>query len=111
MQQGYVHVYTGNGKGKTTAAIGLAIRSLGAGFAVYLGQFIKGMKYSEIVMLEKLSEELGSSRLEVHQYGRGCFIRREPTEEDKSLHRKGLARRLQRWCQGGFSWSFSMKSM
>ncbi len=102
MQQGYVHVYTGNGKGKTTAAIGLAIRSLGAGFAVYLGQFIKGMKYSEIVMLEKLSEELGSSRLEVHQYGRGCFIRREPTEEDKKLAQEGLGQALAAMVSGRF---------
>lgn len=90
MKQGYVQVYTGNGKGKTTAAIGLAIRALGAGFSVYIGQFIKGMKYSEIVMLEKLSTELGLSRLQVQQYGRGCFIRREPTEEDKRLAREGL---------------------
>ena len=48
MDKGYVHVYTGNGKGKTTAAIGLCVRALGAGLSVYIGQFIKGMRYSEI---------------------------------------------------------------
>lgn len=102
MKQGYVQVYTGNGKGKTTAAIGLAIRSLGAGFSVYLGQFIKGMKYSEIVMFKKLSEELGKSRLELHQYGRGCFIRREPTEEDKKLAQEGLSQALAAMVSGRF---------
>ena len=44
--KGYVHVYTGNGKGKTTAAIGLAIRAAGAGMRVYIAQFVKGMHYS-----------------------------------------------------------------
>jgi len=42
-----IQVYTGNGKGKTTAAIGLAIRSLGAGHKVYLMQFMKSLSYSE----------------------------------------------------------------
>ncbi|MDI3547396.1 MAG: cob(I)alamin adenosyltransferase [Halanaerobiales bacterium] len=46
--QGMLQVYTGNGKGKTTAAIGLAIRAAGAGFKVFIGQFIKGMTYSEL---------------------------------------------------------------
>ena len=53
MKEGYVQVYTGDGKGKTTAALGLALRALGAGLSVYIGQFIKGMKYSEIAALEK----------------------------------------------------------
>lgn len=45
--KGYVHVYTGNGKGKTTAAFGLALRALCAGKGVYVGQFVKSMKYNE----------------------------------------------------------------
>jgi cob(I)alamin adenosyltransferase len=46
--QGFVQVYTGNGKGKTTAAIGLAIRAAGAGLKVFIGQFIKTGDFSEI---------------------------------------------------------------
>ncbi|MDD3689629.1 MAG: cob(I)yrinic acid a,c-diamide adenosyltransferase, partial [Synergistaceae bacterium] len=45
--RGYVHVYTGNGKGKTTAALGLVLRASGAGFSVYVGQFLKRAEYSE----------------------------------------------------------------
>ncbi len=44
---GYIHVYTGNGKGKTTAAFGLAVRALCAGKNVYVGQFVKSMRYKK----------------------------------------------------------------
>ena len=47
MERGYIHIYTGNGKGKTTAAFGLAVRALCAGKKVYVGQFVKSMKYHE----------------------------------------------------------------
>ena len=46
--KGFVHVYTGNGKGKTTAAFGLALRAAGAGKSVFIAQFVKGQEYSEI---------------------------------------------------------------
>jgi cob(I)alamin adenosyltransferase len=92
MDAGYFQVYTGNGKGKTTAAIGLAIRALGAGMSVYIGQFIKGMRYSEIATLESLAATLGPGRLVVEQYGRGCFILRDPDKADIDLASDGLAR-------------------
>lgn len=83
---GYVHVYTGNGKGKTTAALGLALRAICAGKKIYIGQFIKGMHYSELDAVKYLPN------LVIEQYGRGCFIRGKPTEEDIKLARNGLKR-------------------
>jgi cob(I)alamin adenosyltransferase len=47
----FVHLYTGNGKGKTTAAIGLAIRAAGHGMKTYIGQFMKGQLYGELTEL------------------------------------------------------------
>jgi cob(I)alamin adenosyltransferase len=84
MEQGYVQVYTGNGKGKTTAALGLVIRALGAGRSVAVVQFIKSMEYHELRILRDL-------RVPVHQFGRGCFIRGEPAPEDRELAARGLA--------------------
>ena len=82
--QGMVHVYTGKGKGKTTAAFGLAIRAVGAGKNVYIAQFVKGMKYSELKSLKKIE------RIEIKQYGLNCFIKGKAEEEDINAARKGL---------------------
>ncbi|MDW7667232.1 MAG: cob(I)yrinic acid a,c-diamide adenosyltransferase [Bacillota bacterium] len=82
--RGYVHVYTGNGKGKTTAAFGLAVRALCAGKKVYIGQFVKDMKYSET----KLTEYFDS--LTIEQLGKGCFVFEDPKEEDIIAAKKGL---------------------
>ncbi|MBU0926687.1 MAG: cob(I)yrinic acid a,c-diamide adenosyltransferase [Spirochaetes bacterium] len=102
MESGYLQVYTGNGKGKTTAAIGLCVRALGAGLDVYIGQFIKGMRYSEIAALEALSSALGPGRLVVEQYGRGCFIFRDPERADIDAAREGLSRARSALESGGF---------
>jgi cob(I)alamin adenosyltransferase len=75
--QGYVQVYTGDGKGKTTAALGLALRSAGAGLKVFIGQFIKSAPYSEIKALERFSD-----LITIKQFGRGCFIRGNPCQAD-----------------------------
>ncbi len=83
--KGYVQVYTGDGKGKTTAALGLAVRAFGAGLNIYMAQFVKGMKYSEQETFKVLAE-----RLTVKQYGRGCFIKGNPSEEDVTAAREGL---------------------
>jgi cob(I)alamin adenosyltransferase len=84
--KGYVHVYTGDGKGKTTAAIGLAVRAAGAGLRVFIGQFIKSGKYNEATFLETCSD-----RIVMRQYGRGCWLHGEPTKEDVQLAAEGLA--------------------
>ncbi|MCK4569500.1 MAG: cob(I)yrinic acid a,c-diamide adenosyltransferase [Bacteroidales bacterium] len=83
--RGYVHVYTGNGKGKTTAALGLALRASGAGMKVFIGQFIKGQQYSE---LRTIAHDL--KNISVKQYGLGCFIVDKPTIEDREAARKGF---------------------
>ena len=78
--KGYVQVYTGDGKGKTTAAIGLAIRALGAGWRVFIAQFLKSGEYSEHKALAQFSDHLT-----IKTYGRNVFIKREPEEEDRRL--------------------------
>ena len=82
--EGYVQVYTGNGKGKTTAAFGLALRAAGAGLRVFIAQFVKGMQYSELRALERFSD-----LITLKQYGRECFINREPTDKDIAAAKKG----------------------
>ena len=84
---GYVHVYTGNGKGKTTAALGLCLRAAGAGLSVYIGQFMKKGRFSELKALERFDD-----LITLEQFGRPGFIRGEPTDEDKSLASEGLAK-------------------
>jgi cob(I)alamin adenosyltransferase len=84
MEKGYIQVYTGNGKGKTTAALGLSLRAVCAGKRVFFAQFIKGMKYSELNAGNYLP---GFS---IKQYGRNCFICNSPEEEDIRLAREGL---------------------
>lgn len=83
--QGYVQVYTGDGKGKTTAALGLALRAAGAGLKVFIGQFIKSAPYSEIKALERFSDQIA-----VKQFGRGCFIRGNPCQADIDMARQAL---------------------
>lgn len=84
MDRGQIHIYTGNGKGKTTAALGISLRAVCAGKKVFFGQFIKGMDYSELRAAEYLPG------FEIHQFGRDCFIYNKPTEEDISAAKEGL---------------------
>ena len=95
--KGYVQVYTGDGKGKTTAALGLALRAAGAGLKVYIAQFVKGMEYSELKTLKNLSDSIV-----VKQYGRDCFIYRQPEEEDRRLAQEGLKDVWNVMCSGQY---------
>ena len=85
MKQGYLQIYTGNGKGKTTAAMGLALRGAGAGLQVYIGQFVKDMKYSEVRLMEQVLPQITIELL-----GKGCFIDRPPEEGDRQAAQEGL---------------------
>jgi cob(I)alamin adenosyltransferase len=83
-ERGYVQVYTGDGKGKTTAAIGLALRAAGAGLRVFIAQFVKSGRYSEIEALERFADQITC-----RQYGRGCWLRGQPSDEDVQMAQAG----------------------
>ncbi len=82
--EGKIHLYTGNGKGKTTAAIGLAIRAAGANKTVYIAQFAKGMHYSELNILRNINGII------IRQFGQDCFIKNKPNQKDIKLAKSGL---------------------
>lgn len=75
-----LQVYTGNGKGKTTAAIGLAIRSIGAGHRVFMMQFMKGLAYNEQKVLRSFSDALV-----LKTSGKPYFVALEGTMSEKQL--------------------------
>ena len=85
-KRGYVQVYTGNGKGKTTASFGLALRAAGAGKKGFIGQFAKGQLYSEINAVHKFLSEY----VTVRQYGLKCFLSKEPNSMEIDAARAGL---------------------
>lgn len=86
LKKGCVQIYTGNGKGKTTAALGLALRAAGAGLKVFIGQFAKGSLCSEHKALAKFAPGII-----IKQFGRECFIRRNPDGDDMKLAQKGFS--------------------
>ena len=85
--KGYIQVYTGNGKGKTTAALGLAFRAMGCGLKTYIGQFMKGRKYSELNAAKKMSDFIT-----IEQYGKEDFmhVKEHPDPEDVKIAKTGL---------------------
>lgn len=80
-----IHIYTGCGKGKTTAALGLALRASGAGLNVFIGQFNKGIRCGEHNALEKIKN------ITIEQYGTCRFIKRICAADKQKAH-KGLRR-------------------
>jgi len=98
--KGYIQVYTGNGKGKTTAALGLALRAAGHGLRSYIGQFLKGHAYGELVSIRKLAP-----LITIEQFGRKGFIHvtENPDEEDIRRARAGLEKCLRAMLSGRFA--------
>ena len=84
MEKGYIQVYTGNGKGKTTASMGLATRALGDGKKVFFGQFMKGHKDSAYNIFEKIDS------ITLHLFGGKAFVGNNPKESDKIMAQEGI---------------------
>ncbi len=86
-ERGYIHVYTGNGKGKTSAALGLAFRAMGNGMRSYIAQFMKGQHYSEL-----RAADMVSSYITIEQFGRDTFlhISEVRSDDDVKMARTGL---------------------
>ncbi len=89
LKKGYIQLYTGNGKGKTTAALGLALRAAGAGLNTMMIQFMKGNKYSEHIAIKKLKEYIT-----IEQFGSKTFyyLNDENFEEQYTLAQNGMKR-------------------
>lgn len=86
LEKGLIHIYTGPGKGKTTAALGLGLRAAGAGLKVHMIQFMKGRRYSEIDSVKLLPN------FTIVQHGRDEFVSKEkPAKIDIELAKKGFS--------------------
>lgn len=97
--RGMVQIYTGDGKGKTTAAVGLAVRAAGRSMRSYIGQFMKGQDYGELHCVEKLG-----GLIEIEQFGKKGFVHigESPSEEDIRLAREGIRRCREKMLSGDF---------
>lgn len=98
--QGYIQVYTGMGKGKTTAAIGVALRAAGHGMKTYIGQFLKGQDYGELKSIRGLSEWIT-----LEQFGRKGFIHvtEDPDQEDFDMAKSGLKKCTEAMLSGKYT--------
>jgi cob(I)alamin adenosyltransferase len=87
LEKGFVQIYTGNGKGKSTAAIGQAVRAAGFGLKSYIAQFMKEYPYNELYSLKFLSEWIT-----VEQFGGDDFVYKKelPGKEELEKSRLGL---------------------
>ena len=86
LPQGLIQVYTGDGKGKTTCALGLALRAVGQGFKVYMVQFLKGRETGEMQAAARLAPDLT-----LRSFGRpGLVNLRSPAPADLNLARQAL---------------------
>ncbi|NMA68611.1 MAG: cob(I)yrinic acid a,c-diamide adenosyltransferase [Desulfitobacterium sp.] len=87
LEKGLIQVYTGNNKGKTTAALGLTLRAVGHGFKVFVIQFMKGRQdYGELKGLERLEPEC-----RIEQFGTPNWVRKgQAKNEDRQAAQAGL---------------------
>jgi len=95
--KGYLQVYTGNGKGKTTAALGLSLRAAGAGMKIYIAQFLKQGHYSEIKALERFSDAIV-----LEQFGLGQFVKGKPSQAEIDAALEGLDNAREKLSSGDY---------
>ena len=87
MKKGLIQIYTGDGKGKTTAALGLALRAVGHGMKVLMIQFMKGDQYGELESSKRLSPHLT-----LKQIGRKTFVSKSNLDpKDLQLAQEGFS--------------------
>lgn len=99
LEKGYIQVYTGNGKGKSTAAIGQAVRAAGYGLKTYIAQFMKEYPYNELKSLEPLKEWIS-----IEQFAGDEFVYRKelPSREETDKARRGLAKAKSKMLSGKY---------
>ena len=87
LKRGYIQIYTGNGKGKTTAAIGQAVRAAGYGLKTYFVMFMKEFPYNEVKSLKNLKDFIT-----LVQVGKDDFVYKKvpPSETEKLAIKKAL---------------------
>lgn len=97
--RGYVQVYTGNCKGKTTAALGLAFRAMGRGLKTYIGQFMKGQPYGELDAAKS-----AKPYITIEQYGKKGFmhVKNPPEADDVRMAQLGLNKARSAMMSGGY---------
>jgi len=89
-RRGLIHVYTGDGKGKTTAALGLALRAAGHGWRTYIGQFMKGSLSDEPCPYGELhAARLLGGLIAIEQFGQATFVH-QATPQDAALAQRGI---------------------
>ncbi len=99
MENGHVRLFTGDGKGKTAMALGLAVRVAGQGRKVFVGQFIKDDPHGDILALRKAIPGVVTAQFGC---GTGCICGREPDAKDRECAKRGLERARQALKSGGF---------
>jgi cob(I)alamin adenosyltransferase len=99
LKQGFIQIYTGNGKGKSTAAIGQAVRAAGFGLKTYIAQFMKEYPYNELISLKHLSEWIS-----IEQFGGDEFVYKKelPGEEELAKARNGLQTAREKMLSGEY---------
>jgi cob(I)alamin adenosyltransferase len=99
LEKGYIQIYTGNGKGKSTAAIGQAVRAAGYGLRTYIAQFMKEYPYNELKSLELLSEWIT-----IEQFAGDDFVYRKemPNKVEMDKARRGLEKAKAKMLKGQY---------